>query len=123
MAVLGLAIGGVGYLALRVLGAPGPRPAPGWQLLAEMPSPRGETAGASTGTRLIVIGGLSGLDSAASDQVSTAVAVGKSTKRNPQKRVEERERQPLQEANSSITDSEFSFDRSNEEAQYLTINK
>ncbi len=47
--LLGLAVGAACFLAVRIATAPGPRPAPGWELLADMPSPRGETATAVNG--------------------------------------------------------------------------
>ena len=68
--VLGIALGVGGYAALQVVSAPGPRAAPGWALLAEMPEPRGETAGAVAGDRLHVIGGMSGVAAQASATVS-----------------------------------------------------
>lgn len=70
VAVLGIAVGGAGYLAIRVLSAPGARPADGWTLLASMPNPRGETAGAVADGRLYVVGGMTGLDFAASAEAS-----------------------------------------------------
>src|SRR5262245_23061311 len=68
--VLGLLLGGAGYLALRVATIPGPRDAPGWDLRAEMPDARGETATAVAGDRVFVLGGLEGLTAAASSRVS-----------------------------------------------------
>lgn len=68
--VLGLVLGGAGYLAIQVLSTPGPRAAEGWTLLAEMPEPRGETAGAVAGDRLFVIGGMTGVAAQASATVS-----------------------------------------------------
>jgi N-acetylneuraminic acid mutarotase len=61
VAVFGLVIGIGGYLAYLRSNAPGPRPAPGWMLLAEMPSPRGETAVSVVDGRVFVAGGYTGL--------------------------------------------------------------
>jgi len=69
-AVLGIAIAVGGYFGYQRLTAPGPREAPGWALLAEMPEPRGETAGAVAADRLFVIGGMSGVAAQASATVS-----------------------------------------------------
>lgn len=69
-ALLGIAVGVAGFLAIRLLSAPAPRPADGWALLAEMPKPRGETAGAVADEHLYVVGGMTGLDFAASAEVS-----------------------------------------------------
>lgn len=70
VAVLGLLLGGAGYLVIQVANPPGPRAAPGWSLLAEMPNPRGETTAAVAGDLLYVIGGLAGLAAQASADVS-----------------------------------------------------
>ena len=67
---LGLALGGVAFVALQVASTPPPRPAPGWSLSAVMPNGRGETAGAVAGDRLFVVGGLAGLAAQASADVS-----------------------------------------------------
>ena len=69
-ALLGIAVGVAGFLVIRILSVPGPRPADGWTLLAAMPNQRGETAGAVADGRLYVIGGMTGLDFAASAEVS-----------------------------------------------------
>lgn len=61
VAVLGLAVGIVAYAAYLRLTVPGPRAAPGWTLLAEMPQPRGETAVAVDGGLVLVMGGFTGL--------------------------------------------------------------
>ena len=68
--VIGVVVGTVGYLAFRIGSAPGARPADGWDLLAEMPNARGETAAAVADGRLYVVGGMTGLDFAASALVS-----------------------------------------------------
>ena len=68
--VLSLVVGVGGYLGFQRLTAPAPREAPGWALLTEMPEPRGETAGAVSGDRLFIIGGMSGVAAQASDTVS-----------------------------------------------------
>jgi N-acetylneuraminic acid mutarotase len=68
--ILGLALGGAGFLALQILTAPGARDVDGWTLRAKMPNARGETAGAVADGRLYVIGGMTGLDFAASAEVS-----------------------------------------------------
>ena len=68
--ILGVVVGTAAYLAFRVGTAPGPRPADGWALLDEMPTARGETAAAVADGRLYVIGGMTGLDFAASTEVS-----------------------------------------------------
>ena len=60
VALLGLAVGFAAYLYQR-MSAPGPRPAPGWALLAEMPGPRGETAAAVADGKVYVVGGYVGL--------------------------------------------------------------
>jgi N-acetylneuraminic acid mutarotase len=54
-----------------VLGGPGPSPrsARDWDLLATLPSARGETAAAAVDGRLYVAGGLTGLTFAVSDEV------------------------------------------------------
>lgn len=70
VAVVGIAVGVGAYLGFQRLTAPTPRPAPGWALLADMPEPRGETAGAVAGERLFVIGGMSGVAAQASATVS-----------------------------------------------------
>jgi hypothetical protein len=70
VALLGIALGVGSYLGFQRLTAPMPRSAPGWELLAEMPEPRGETAGAVVGDRLFVIGGMSGVATQASATVS-----------------------------------------------------
>lgn len=61
MGVLGVALGTGLYVAWGVATAPGPRAAPGWQLLAPMPNPRGETASAVIDGRVYVAGGYAGL--------------------------------------------------------------
>jgi N-acetylneuraminic acid mutarotase len=61
VAAVGLVVGVGGYLAFRVGTAPAVRPAPGWQLLAEMPHPRGETASAVLDGKVYVAGGYTGL--------------------------------------------------------------
>lgn len=68
--VLGLAVGVAGYVAIQAANRPAPREAPGWELRAELPNPRGETAGAVADGRLYVIGGLAGLAAEASAEVS-----------------------------------------------------
>ncbi len=68
--LLGLVVGVAGYVALQVAQNPGPRDAPGWELMAELPNGRGETAGAVAGGRLWVIGGLAGVSAQASAEVS-----------------------------------------------------
>lgn len=70
VAVLGIALAAVTLLAVRILSAPGPRAADGWTLLDEMPASRGETAAAVADGRLYVVGGMTGLDFAASSRVS-----------------------------------------------------
>ena len=61
-AVLGVLVAVVAYLGFGLLTAPGPREAPGWELLAPMPNPRGETASAVVDGRVYVAGGFQGLD-------------------------------------------------------------
>lgn len=70
VAALGVAVGVGGYLGFQRLTAPAPRTTPDWALLAEMPEPRGETAGAEAGNRLFVIGGMTGVAAQASSTVS-----------------------------------------------------
>jgi N-acetylneuraminic acid mutarotase len=70
VAVLGVALGVGGYLGYQVATRPSPRPAPAWQLLAEMPNPRGETASAVLDGRVWVAGGYTGLDFTTTDVVS-----------------------------------------------------
>ncbi|HYN63409.1 MAG TPA: kelch repeat-containing protein [Candidatus Limnocylindrales bacterium] len=74
--LLGLAVGVGGYVAFLLLGNPAPREARGWALLATLPSARGETATAVSGERLYVIGGLSGLNSQPTAEVSAYDPVG-----------------------------------------------
>lgn len=62
VSLLGIVAGMAGYLAWQRLSAPGPRPAPGWSLLAELPDPRGETAAAVANGRIYVAGGYRGLE-------------------------------------------------------------
>ena len=62
VAVLGVALGLAVYFAPRFLPPPGPRQAPGWELLAEMPHPRGETASAVHDGKVYVAGGYTGPD-------------------------------------------------------------
>jgi hypothetical protein len=62
-AVVVLVLAGVvagGWVALRAT-APRPVPAEGWRLAAPLPLARGESAGAVSGGRLVVAGGLHGL--------------------------------------------------------------
>jgi N-acetylneuraminic acid mutarotase len=70
VALFGVLLGAGGYVALLVLTSPTPREARGWTLLAALPSARGETAAAVADGRLYVIGGLSGLDAAATAEVN-----------------------------------------------------
>lgn len=70
VALLGVALGVGGYLGYLRLTAPEARAAAGWTLLAEMPEPRGETAAAVAGERLLVIGGMAGVAASASSTVS-----------------------------------------------------
>jgi N-acetylneuraminic acid mutarotase len=70
VAVLGVALGVGGYLGYQVATRPSPRPAPAWQLLAEMPNPRGETASAVLDGKVYVAGGYTGLDFTTTDLVS-----------------------------------------------------
>ena len=60
-AALGIALAVGVYLGYGIVSAPGPRDAPGWELLAEMPNARGETASALVDGRVYVIGGFIGL--------------------------------------------------------------
>jgi hypothetical protein len=83
VAVLGVAVAVGAYLGFQRLTAPSPRPAPGWALLAEMPEPRGETAGAVADDRLFVIGGMSGVAAQASATVSIYSAGTKSWSDGP----------------------------------------
>lgn len=68
--LVALLVGVAGYVAIQVASNPGPREAEGWSLLAELPTPRGETAAAVGDGRVFVIGGLAGLTAQASDEVS-----------------------------------------------------
>ena len=61
VAALGIVLGVGGYFAYQRMTAPGPRSAPAWALLAEMPNPRGETAMAVAGGLVYVAGGYIGL--------------------------------------------------------------
>lgn len=61
VATLGTGLAVAAYLGYGILTAPAPRSAPGWQLLAEMPNPRGETASAVAGGKVYVAGGYIGL--------------------------------------------------------------
>lgn len=70
VAVLAIAIVGAGFLAIRFLAGPGPRATEDWTLLDEMQDARGETAAAVADGRLHVVGGMTGLDLAASPRVS-----------------------------------------------------
>ncbi|HXG26325.1 MAG TPA: kelch repeat-containing protein [Candidatus Binatia bacterium] len=70
VAALGIVVGVGIYLGDGILTTPRPIDAPGWSTVAEMPEPRGETAVASTASRLYVIGGMTGLGFAASASVS-----------------------------------------------------
>lgn len=68
--VLGAVVGVAAYVASLTATNPTPRAAPGWSLLASLPTARGETAAAIAGGCLYVIGGLTGLSSGASAEVS-----------------------------------------------------
>ena len=59
--VVGIALAVVGYVAFQMVTSPGAREARDWELLATMPSSRGETAAAVTDEGLFVLGGLTGL--------------------------------------------------------------
>ena len=70
VALLGLLVGVAASLTYLRLTAPAPRPAPGWELLAEMPGPRGETAVAVADGLVYVAGGFTGIDFATTGAVS-----------------------------------------------------
>jgi N-acetylneuraminic acid mutarotase len=63
------ALAGLGVYYLFFLSGPSPRPARDWELLATLPSPRGETAAAEVDGRLYIAGGYTGLTFAVSDEV------------------------------------------------------
>ncbi len=81
--LLGVVLGAGGFLALRVATAPGPRWAPGWELLAELPSPRGETATAVDGGLVYVAGGFTGLGFETTDLVSVSDAAANAWREGP----------------------------------------
>lgn len=68
--LLGAILGVTAYVVGLMVTNPGPRESKTWTLLATLPTARGETAAAVTGNRLYVIGGMTGLGFAASDEVS-----------------------------------------------------
>jgi len=70
VALLGVGIGLLGYVAWLLVTNPGPRDALGWTLLAPLPVARGETATAVADGRLYIVGGLAGLPGEASAEVS-----------------------------------------------------
>lgn len=59
--MVGIALAVVGYVVFQVVTSPGARSARDWDLLAAMPSSRGETAAAVADGQLFVLGGLTGL--------------------------------------------------------------
>ena len=67
-AALGVLVA-LGVYFLLFLGGPAPRAARDWELLATLPSSRGETAAAEVDGRLYVAGGLTGITFAVSDEV------------------------------------------------------
>lgn len=63
------ALAGLGIYYFFFLSGPSPRPARDWDLLATLPTPRGETATAAVDGQLYVAAGYTGLTFAVSDEV------------------------------------------------------